>query len=827
VSPAIRGRGLRRRTFFIGSIAWLSFVGILLWVSSSLLEHGFREVESREFLELEDRVRDLVRKQLDQVAWKGRDWAEWDAADQWLRGGGTSFPEENLNDSALAILGESYLAYFHADGRPAAVLGFDASSRRPVVPDTNCLRGAIPAEGGGRVLGLFRCGDSLRMMSASPVGNSLGAGGSSGWFVVGHAVGRKQELELGALLGHPIAISTRMAGSDSVILRDSLAILRLGYPVSGQRVPAGLTVTVARPVRAVSLRIRRLMVLTLLAMAVGGTLLSLTILEIFVVRRILRLSREVVAHGDDPGLPARSFGDGEPDEIGALGEAIDGLVGSLVGIQDRLAQALDAAQEGTRAKSAFLASVSHDLRTPLNGMIGLNEFLLKTRLDEPQREAMDLLRSASENLLAMINDILEHSRSEAGRIELQPEDVSIEDVFHGPIRVLAPIAHHQGIDLTLRLDPDLPSRVHVDAARMRQILHNLVGNAVKFTERGEVSVSVLKVGSTDQATRLRVSVCDTGTGIPAGSLASIFDPFVQASPEIGKRQGGTGLGLSIARQMVERMGGTLQVRSQLGQGSEFFFEVEVPAIAGSRRLVPPRFRWAGRGPVAILVQRASLRASLVELVAALGLRPLEVPVPEGLPMLAEEGPVGLLLADVESLGAADLPGLAALRADPHLANVPLVVLSRTDRLQDDEICREHGVGTVLRRPVSPSRIVAAIERGLRPRLRVLVSVPSGFLAAMVEGMLRARGHAVVSAPDLSSVEPARPPDIVLLDGESPTFGESWRRAGALFPSARRVQLGGSGEEPGGARLERPFAAEAICELVEDLAAGRTDPAAGA
>jgi len=814
VIGSMRKSGLRRRTFLIGSLSWISFVLLLALVSSTLLDRGFHEVESREFTEMQARVRDVVHRRILQVDWKGRDWAEWTSADNWLRTGGTTFTTENLNDSSLAILDEAYLAYFHTDKRAAAVLGFDRSSRHSTIPDTNCLRQAIPDSGSGRLIGLFRCGDSLQITSVWPVRNSMGSGDPSGWFVVGHKVDGQEEKELEALLGQDIQIQSRMNDSASVRVQDSFAIVQVPYPVVHDRVPAGIEFAMARPVHDVSMRIRKLMIWALVTMAFVGTILALFILEIFVVRRIVRLSRDVVAHGEETGMPATSFGDQGPDEIGALGTAIDELVSRLVGAQERLASALEEAQAGTRAKSAFLASISHDLRTPLNGMIGLTDFLLKTKLDESQNEAMELLRSASENLLAMINDILEFSRREAGHAELQPEDVGTEDVFHQPIRVLAPIAHRQGIDLTLVLDPDLPSKLFVDASRIRQILHNLVGNALKFTEKGEVNVFVRCTAKVDDKIRLRVSVCDTGAGIPVENLQSIFQPFVQVSTEIGKRQGGTGLGLPIARQMVEQMGGSLGVRSVVGDGSEFFFEIEIPVSDGAKRLVPLNFPWTPLGPVAVLVQRASLRASLLELLARIELDPVEILAPEVVHELAEAGPLGLLIVDVESMGLGELPGLARLRADPALADVPVILLSRTDRFGDDGICRIHGVRTVLNCPVPPSQILDALERELRPSLRIGAMVSNPFLWTMVEGMLRSRGHQVVQTEGLDHDCGGEEPQVWLLDGDAPAFAEQWSEVSARCPGCVRIQLGGFPISPSALRLERPFSLESLCELVE-------------
>ena len=807
-----RRRGLRRRTFLIGFLSWASFMAVILLVTSFLLKRGFQEVEDREFREMRTRVGELVRNHLDQLAWKARDWGEWDAADEWLRSGKGSFPAENLNDSALAILDEDFLAYIRVDGTPAAVLGIDPVTRKPATPDTNCLLGAVPRESSAQMVGLERCGDSLLVVSASPVRNSLNTGSISGWFVIGHALGPSQEAKLGSLIGRPLRILDSLEGHDDIHKSDSSALLHMALRLAdGEAVT--LEVELERPVHEVAGRVGALVLWALLTMSICGTLLSLGILEIFVVRRVLKLSRDVLSHADEVATTSRPFGDGGDDEIGALGEAIDGMVGRLVGAQERLTTALEAARESAKAKGAFLAAMSHDLRTPLNGMIGLNEFLLKTPLDDAQREALDLLRSASENLLSMINDILEHSRGEAGHTDLQSEEAGTEGVFFGPIRVLAPIAHHQGLDLVLDLDPALPSRLVLDASRIRQILHNLVGNAVKFTNAGEVLVRVRETSRSSTECTLEVVISDTGVGMSEDDLRTIFEPFVQASELAGKRQGGTGLGLSIASHLVERMGGRIEVRSVPGKGSEFRFRLAFPIGEGPGNLVERRAPPDRPGIVGILVRGDSTRDMARGIVDRLGLQPRIFADAED--WLRDDGDrphVSLLVVDVENLGLGDLPLLAQLRAHPSTGRVPIVVISRTDRFHDEAICLPYGDCQILRMPVRPTVLANAVERATHPVLDILLGNLGSFLSTMVAGALRTRGHHVFL--EESECE-GRQPALCILDGDAPGIGEELADFRRRHPTATLVRLGGDKHAVTGApMLERPFLPEALIRFVE-------------
>lgn len=807
----MRGHGLRGRTFLIGFLTWASLMALVVLVTSHLLQKGFEQVEDREFGEMRNRVGELLRNHLDQVAWKARDWSEWDAADDWLRTGEGAFAEENLNDSALAILGEDFLAYVRIDGTPASVRGIHPILRAPVAPDTSCLLGAIASRPALATVELRRCRDTLRVIAVSPVRNSLNKGIPAGWFVIGHSVGPKQEGELGGLIGHRIRILDTLQGAfDEVHRSDSGAILHMRMDVAGGP-PVVVEVKLDRPVQEVARRVRSLVLWALLSMSVVATLLSLGILEVFVVRRVLRLSRDVLSHAGTDGVPARSFGDGGPDEIGALGEAIDGLVARLVGVQERLSTALEAAQESSRAKGAFLAAMSHDLRTPLNGMIGLNEFLLKTPLDDAQREAMDLLRGASENLLAMINDILEHSRGEAGHTDLQIEEAATEDVFYQPIRVLAPIAHHQGLDLVLDLDADLPSRLFLDASRIRQILHNLVGNAVKFTERGEVLVRVALVSRGPATATLEILVRDTGVGMAAESLRTIFDPFVQASERAGKRQGGTGLGLTIAHQLVERMGGRVDVSSAPGEGSAFRFRLDFATGAPEASLLERGDPAPGSREVAILVRNASAREAVRNIVERTGRMARVYPDPRDWIDAADATGTCLVVVDVESLGLDELPLLSRMRRGEAATRLPLLVLSRTDRFRDEDLCKSVGNCEVLRVPVSPNRLAAAIERATHPKWSILLGSLGVFLATMVLGVLRSRGHRVFEE---DAALRGDAPEICILDGDSPSFPEEVADFQARYPGAVLVRLGGGQDAFGIPALSRPFQAEALFRFVE-------------
>ncbi|GAB6043161.1 response regulator [Endothiovibrio diazotrophicus] len=391
-----------------------------------------------------------------------------------------------------------------------------------------------------------------------------------------------------------------------------------------------------------------------------------------------------------------------------------------VGREQAQAEALHAArrraEEASVRKSQFLAAMSHDIRTPLNAIIGMAELLSDTSLDGEQRRYVDIFRSAGDSLLALINDILDLSKVEAGQLTLDSTEFSLRGLVDGVVEILASRARDKGVALRVRMEPGLPARVGGDPARLRQVLLNLLGNAVKFTERGGVELRVEHDPLFPDRGRLRFSVSDTGVGIPASRLEAIFDPFAQADSAVARKYGGTGLGLAICRQLVEAMGGGIEVESRPGAGSRFRFSVplwlgEVADEAATRRpleLRGLRMLMVEGSPVSRMVVRELLEAEGVAVEWLGDCRQASQVV-----AAAEQvgNPYDVVLLDCHSRGVDSFELASGIGDRHHTRGTPMVMLSaeRGERA----LSRARALGLVyLLKPIKRAELLGGIATAL-------------------------------------------------------------------------------------------------------------------
>jgi signal transduction histidine kinase/ActR/RegA family two-component response regulator len=591
---------LSRRTTIFVLLTLLCLFGGLHAVASRVLVGGFLNVEQTTAVINVERAQQAFDLRVETLSQKLSDWATWDDTYRFVQDANNEYVVSNLNAASIANIGLRFMVFLRSDRTVVYSFAID-SDRQTLVPLPDGLLEALAEPGilvegttsDSCASGFLRIPNGILAVASRPILPSSGEGTPRGTLVFGDIIDAADLRAMSERLRftlelHPLGeeppefaalIATAKSSDQPVIapINDGevrgVAILDdlLGRPL------AAIDVVLPRFVHQQALASSKLLLLTLVIAAVACCAITLLVLRVTVLGRLDALHGDVarVGRAEEPDARVDVRGN---DELSELAERVNELLDRVGATQRELADARDAAESANSAKSAFLANMSHEVRTPMTAILGYADILAEQSATPGFKpaECIETIRRNAKHLLAIINDILDLSKIEAGRMQIERLDCATVAVCRDVVELLHEPASRKGIALSLVLATPVPATIHTDPTRLRQILLNLAGNAIKFTTEGSVT---LLVGFDRATNRVVVDVVDTGVGIDETAKRRLFAPFSQADASTSRVFGGTGLGLAISRRLAELLGGSLDLHASGSNGSTFRLEIDAGPVA--------------------------------------------------------------------------------------------------------------------------------------------------------------------------------------------------------------------------------------------------------